>query len=233
MTHHGSSPSTDSPTSAAPVSALSAIGSAILPKSVTRPRRRASSPSTRSVIDATAKTTRRDAPASRCRGRRRANSATRKTGTSSSRSTVSALAMFQRRAVARRVGDRVVGGGSASRVGAARPGPPRPRDQVDALASPTTHAAHQVARPRQAVAATSARGAVDLGCLVRGPALGAAVARRPPRPAPRRARRPAPRRAGAISSSASAVTRSTRARDRRPRRACRRTPAASVPSSSE
>ena len=39
VTHHGSSPRIDSPTSAVPVSALSAIGSAILPKSVTRPRR--------------------------------------------------------------------------------------------------------------------------------------------------------------------------------------------------
>ena len=38
VTHHGSSPSDDSPTSAAPISALSAIGSAILPKSVTSPR---------------------------------------------------------------------------------------------------------------------------------------------------------------------------------------------------
>ena len=52
VTHHGSSSSSDSPISAAPISALSAIGSAILPKSVTSPRLRASSPSTRSVTEA-------------------------------------------------------------------------------------------------------------------------------------------------------------------------------------
>ena len=52
MTQPGSSPSTDSVISAAPVSALSAIGSAILPKSVTRPRLRASCPSRKSVSDA-------------------------------------------------------------------------------------------------------------------------------------------------------------------------------------
>ena len=38
VTHQGRAPSSDSPTSAEPVSALSAIGSAILPKSVTWPR---------------------------------------------------------------------------------------------------------------------------------------------------------------------------------------------------
>jgi hypothetical protein len=54
VTHQASSPSQDSVTSAEPVSALSAIGSAILPKSVIRLRRRASSPSSRSVADATA-----------------------------------------------------------------------------------------------------------------------------------------------------------------------------------
>ena len=52
VTHQGSSPSADSVISAAPVSALSAIGSAILPKSVTRPRLRASWPSRKSVNDA-------------------------------------------------------------------------------------------------------------------------------------------------------------------------------------
>ena len=57
VTHQASSPSSDSPTSAAPIRALSAIGSAILPKSVTMPRRRAISPSTRSVTEATANTT--------------------------------------------------------------------------------------------------------------------------------------------------------------------------------
>ena len=52
MTQPGSSPSADRVISAAPVSALSAIGSAILPKSVTRPRLRASCPSRKSVNDA-------------------------------------------------------------------------------------------------------------------------------------------------------------------------------------
>ena len=45
----------DSPTKAMPVSALSAIGSAILPKFVTRLCLRARSPSILSVIIATAK----------------------------------------------------------------------------------------------------------------------------------------------------------------------------------
>ena len=47
----------DRPINAAPVRALSAIGSATFPTSVTSPRLRARSPSTRSVIVATAKTT--------------------------------------------------------------------------------------------------------------------------------------------------------------------------------
>src|SRR5262245_12620639 len=88
VTHQASSPRADRVTSAAPVSALSAIGSAILPKSVIRPRLRASRPSSRSVTDATPNTTNAATrqpvpPASR--------QAT-KTGTSTRRSTVSALA---------------------------------------------------------------------------------------------------------------------------------------------
>ena len=90
MTHQGSSPSSDRVTSADPVSALSAIGSAIFPKSVIRPRRRASSPSSRSVSEATPKTTkaaiRQPAPGWTSR--------TTNTGTSTSRSTVSPLATF-------------------------------------------------------------------------------------------------------------------------------------------
>ncbi len=87
VTHHGSSPSTDRVISADPVSALSAIGSAILPKSVIIPLRLASWPSSRSVTEATPKTknaTIRDP----------VPPATRKvtnTGTSASRSTVSPL----------------------------------------------------------------------------------------------------------------------------------------------
>ena len=49
VTHHGSSPSSDSPTNAIPMSALSAMGSVTLPKSVISPRLRAISPSMRSV----------------------------------------------------------------------------------------------------------------------------------------------------------------------------------------
>src|SRR5580693_6536563 len=90
VTQPGSSPSTDRLISAAPVSVLSAIGSAILPKSVTSPRLRASRPSSRSVTDATTNAasaaSRHPAPP--------ANKHTTNTGTSRMRTTVSALAMF-------------------------------------------------------------------------------------------------------------------------------------------
>ena len=56
VTHHHSSPMIDSPMNAIPVSALSAIGSMSLPKSVTRLRARAMSPSIRSVAMAAMKT---------------------------------------------------------------------------------------------------------------------------------------------------------------------------------
>ncbi len=56
VTHHQTSPMIESATSAIPVSALSAMGSAILPKSVTRLRARAMSPSILSVAIATTKT---------------------------------------------------------------------------------------------------------------------------------------------------------------------------------
>ena len=55
--HHGLSKMMARPTKAIPVIALSAIGSAILPKSVTSPRLRAMSPSILSVIIATTKIT--------------------------------------------------------------------------------------------------------------------------------------------------------------------------------
>ena len=51
VTHHGSAPYADSSTSALPVSALSAIGSATLPNEVTRSQVRAIQPSTKSVAD--------------------------------------------------------------------------------------------------------------------------------------------------------------------------------------
>src|SRR5690606_25498408 len=97
VTHHGSSPSRLKPTSADPVSALSAIGSAILPKSVIRPYLRATHPSTWSVSEATANST---AAASRHprwyspSGSLPRNSATRNTGTITRRETVSRLATF-------------------------------------------------------------------------------------------------------------------------------------------
>src|SRR5664279_6509713 len=93
VTHQASSPSIESPINAEQVSALSAIGSAILPKSVTCPRLRAMWPSYRSVIAATAKiplAIHRHVvlcPPS-------ANSASRNTGTRISRDTVSALGRF-------------------------------------------------------------------------------------------------------------------------------------------
>src|SRR5258708_21492872 len=92
VTHHGSSPRDDSTTSADPVSALSAIGSAILPKSVIRLRRRASSPSRKSVAEArpnvTQAATRRTSPPDT---RRNTNK-----GTRPRRRTVSAFAILIR-----------------------------------------------------------------------------------------------------------------------------------------
>src|SRR5215470_10230863 len=90
VTHHGSSPRADSTTSADPVRALSAIGSAILPKSVIRLRRRASSPSRKSVAEASPNVTqaaiRRTSPPDTSR--------TTNKGTRPRRSTVSAFAML-------------------------------------------------------------------------------------------------------------------------------------------
>ena len=57
VTHQGKQATGSTrPISAAPVSALSAMGSASVPNAVTSPRDRASSPSNRSVIAATANT---------------------------------------------------------------------------------------------------------------------------------------------------------------------------------
>src|SRR6478672_2861120 len=117
VTHQASSPRADRVTSAAPVSALSAIGSAILPKSVIRPRRRASRPSSRSVTDATPNTTNAATrqpvpPASR--------QAT-KTGTSSRRSTVSALATLTSPGPGSAGRDGAGGPGGAGRAGRAAP----------------------------------------------------------------------------------------------------------------
>src|SRR5215471_6955146 len=90
VTHQGSSPRADSTTSADPVRALSAIGSAILPKSVIRLRRRASSPSRKSVAEASPNVThaaiRRTSPPDTSR--------TTNKGTRPRRRTVSAFAML-------------------------------------------------------------------------------------------------------------------------------------------
>ena len=83
---------TDRVISAAPVRALSAIGSAILPKSVTRPRLRASRPSRKSVAEATQNST-------NATTRQPVVSAARQTtnsGTSTMRATVNMLATLTR-----------------------------------------------------------------------------------------------------------------------------------------
>ena len=139
----------DSPISADPVSALSAIGSAILPKSVTWPRLRAMCPSYRSVIAAIAKIAQAihrqvvSCPPS-------ANRASRNTGTRISRSTVNALGRLTSdtggggRSVIAPLGTsdrdrRGAGAGSTSSAVAIRSMPSLPVDQ----------AAHQVARPQR------------------------------------------------------------------------------------
>src|SRR6478735_7609501 len=93
VTHHGRSPRTDSPIRAAPISALSAIGSASFPNSVTSPRLRANCPSIRSVMTATVKMANATSrltvwwPSP-------ANRNTTNTGTSTIRSPVSRFAML-------------------------------------------------------------------------------------------------------------------------------------------
>lgn len=79
---------------AAPVSALSAIGSAILPKLVTMFQRRAISPSNRSVTIATTKAAVASSRLPSLAPTSRSNSQTNK-GTRTSRRTVSAFATFQ------------------------------------------------------------------------------------------------------------------------------------------
>ena len=72
VTHHDSRSYAESSTSAVPVSALSAIGSATLPNEVTRLYRRAIQPSTKSVSEATTNATGRgDPPAGLGHARRR------------------------------------------------------------------------------------------------------------------------------------------------------------------
>ena len=163
MTQPGSSPSADRVMSAAPVSALSAIGSAILPKSVTSPRLRASCPSRKSVNDAATN-------AASAASRHAVPPWTRQTtntGTSKMRTTVSTLAMLTS-----------PGGAGAAFV-------------AESLASFTVarlraghqvgsyrlhhRSGHQVARGQWPVGEQRRR-PVHVRCLVRGAALVAAVA---------------------------------------------------------
>ncbi len=215
VTHQGSSPRSDRPISAAPISALSAIGSAILPKSVTSPRRRASSPSTRSVTAATANTTN---ASTRHSGSSPSpwNSRTRKTGTSSSRSTVSAFAMFQ--ALTEATGVSLIRRSLTV------------RHQVGTLAG--DHGRGDQCTHGEAGAADQPGAAVDLGTLVGGPALDGAGdgvdlldqhLRRSRRPVPRHAAPPARRPAGSPGRPGRATTSSSSWPSR---------VAASVPSSS-
>ncbi len=95
-THQGRSPSIHNPINAAPIRALSAIGSARVPNAVTMPRLRASAPSSRSVSTATTKIANAvSRQAGSCPSP--TNSASRKMGTSTSRSTVSMLATLATR----------------------------------------------------------------------------------------------------------------------------------------
>ena len=229
MTHQGSSSRTDSPTSAVPMSALSAIGSAILPNSVIRPRRRAIS--VEPVGDDRQHEDRTGPTRPRVVAPRRAGAARRTPGRAaagppSPRWHVDELAARRRGrlgpALAHR-GHRPAGAGCRSERAATRSMP----------SVSTTAADHGRPARRPAVTAHGRR-TVDLGALVRG-----CRARRPAlrrrqvlgRSGPRRARRSGPRPAG---RSAPRRGRRCAARGRRSRRrrACRRT-LASVPSSSE
>src|SRR6185312_9478583 len=168
VTHQGSSPITDRVISAAPVSALSAIGSAILPKSVTRPRLRASCPSRKSVADApqNAASAANRQPVPPCT---RQNT---KTGTRKILTTVSTLATLTRPTGA--------GAGTAAPRGL---GPDasfttvtgsRASDQIGAhgLHHPC---GHEVAGSERTVGEQRRR-PVHVRCLVRGAALVPAVA---------------------------------------------------------
>src|SRR5262249_27247302 len=91
VTHQGSAPYADNNRKAAPVSALSAIGSATLPKDVTMSQVRAIQPSTRSVTAATKNATHAAIRSPGCVSPEATVSRT-KTGTRTMRAAVSALA---------------------------------------------------------------------------------------------------------------------------------------------
>ena len=193
VTHHGSSPRTDSPTSAMPISALSAIGSATLPKSVTRPRRAGEV----AVDPVGERSRRRRRPAAsdavaRLRARRRTSSSQPKTGTSSDPQDGQGVGDVPGAGLAAGSGHRVgrrrrpapvaarsrpTSRGSATRSMPSRARPPRPAR------------GHRHAAPAHAVGDRSRVTPSTSGpwCAARPTTSSVAVVvRRPPRPAPRR-----------------------------------------------
>src|SRR5712664_1520155 len=150
VTHHGRSPRADSVMRAEPVSALSAIGSAILPKSVIIPLRLATWPSSKSVTEATPKT-------KNATIRESVSSATKnatKTGTSTSRSTVSPFG-------------RLTSLGEAGELLASEL-VNQIRHQVHSLRARYPHP-HEITDGQRAMC-DHLGSAVHLRCLVRGPA---------------------------------------------------------------
>ena len=220
VTHHGSSPSSDSPTRATPMSALSAIGSAILPKLVTRPRLRGDR-----AVDVVGERSpprrrRTPRPATRRRPVRRGAAASRTPAreAAGARSARWAGSTARTRPPGWRSGRRAAA--SRGATSATRSTPSRRDDHgVDELAD------------RGASGAAQGRGAVDLGALVRPPAPRRGP-RRPLRPARARARRSAPR-PDRSSAPRRARDRGRRGRDDLARGSLSSNAAASVPSSSE
>ena len=201
VTHHGSAPYADSNRNAAPVNALSAIGSATLPNDVTRSQVRAIHPSTRSVTAATKNATQ---AAMRRPGCVRPDATVNRTntGTSTIRAAVRAFAAFTSGARPTRVDGRrlaLLGDHDAVRrrrrrcrrrrgthvrrtapAGRRRQHLDRYGHQVDAVIAddPGSYeiAGAQHGQVRDVGAATidvidQQRRAIDLGCLVCGAAL--------------------------------------------------------------
>ena len=244
VTHHGRSPSTDRQTSAAPMIALSAIGSAIFPKSVTRLYVRARCPSNTSVIMATAKAAQAQARHRRVVAAVREQQHARSPARARSRSMVEDVGDVPEAGLVDGRSTQLAAGRRRS-AGTARRGR---RDSGHLAASSTPRRSNSATRSTPSVPTTFASTirpgarpalcsedhlAVGLGRLVRGAADGTVlVAVHASRPGPARSRRGAPRRA-ARSAPRPAATGARAARRWRPRPACRRSRRASVPSSSE
>src|SRR5580704_12217931 len=177
VTHQGSSPRDDSTISAEPVSALSAIGSAILPKSVIRPRRRAISPSRKSVAEATPKVTQAAIRAASPP----ASSSTTNTGTRHRRATVRTFATLIRLGVGTppAPAPRSSAASVSGRLNAARASP-RPHGPTTICRRAVGYLRHQIGTlgaghhgpdhvaGGQRAARQHLGGAVDLRGLVRG-----------------------------------------------------------------